>query len=572
MKPSIRGTEVKNVDVNETFNKRHGVKDVVVNETLDRRHGVKDVVAADVGVLSVVGMFYAICCAGAFGIEEMIPECGPGLTIVMLLALPVCWALPYSLICAEMGSARPVEGGNLMWVKEALGEFWFAIMVFCNVIWSLVCNTVYVVLAIGYLGKIVPLTDVQSMCLKVIMILIFFVINILGVRDVSIVSTVLSIIIVIAFAVVAVVGFMNWNQSPVRPFFSEEYDTAFAHIGAGLAIGIWMYSGFDELSVIAGEVRNARRIIPKALLIVVPLIALTYILPTLAGLCSVGEWADWTTEPDGVGYSAVLTEFAGPAFGVMFMIVAIIGQASIFNVCITTGSRCVLMLADEHFGPAFVANLTKKRGVPYVGLIIVAAVTMLLIPFSFTFLVVVDVFFMIMCTSLTVIACMVLKRRLPESEFHFTVPGGTALHTVFCVVILAICIMSTLVNGTDFFVGGLLWILAVPILYVLGKWRYKGSTIEDPAAYPINSRTRLGFGDVGRIGLLYAGIGVFAVFARFFLQWYEGDWGEEYYLEEYESGLFSSFDGMLHVILVTGIVCVIAGILLWMVGRKVDRR
>ena len=120
-----------------------------MEQTLKKRHGAKDVVASEVGVLSVVAMFYAICCAGAFGIEEMIPECGPGLTIVMLLVLPVVWALPYSLICAEMGSARPVEGGNLMWVKEALGEFWFAIMVFCNVLWSLVCNTVYVVLGIG---------------------------------------------------------------------------------------------------------------------------------------------------------------------------------------------------------------------------------------------------------------------------------------------------------------------------------------------------------------------------------------------------------------------------------------
>ena len=538
--------------------------------TLQKRHGAKDVVVSNVGVLSVVAMFYAICCAGAFGIEEMIPECGPGLTIVMLLVLPVVWALPYALICAEMGSARPVEGGNLMWVKEALGEFWFAIMVFCNVLWSLVCNTVYVVLAIGYLGKIVPLTDFQSMALKVIMILIFFIINILGVRDVSIVSTVLSIIIVVAFAVVTVVGFMNWNQSPVTPFFSDEYDTAFGHIGAGLAIGIWMYSGFDELSIIAGEVKNANKIIPKAMMIVVPLIAMTYILPTMAGLCSVGEWADWTTEPDGVGYSAVLTQFAGPVAGVLFMIVAIIGQASIFNVCITTGSRCMLMLADEHFGPKFVANLTKKRGVPYVGLIVVAVATMLLVPFDFTFLVVVDVFFMIMVTSLTVIACMILKRRLPKEEFHFTIPGGTAVHTLFGVVILAICVLSTLVNGTDYFMGGMIWILAVPILYVLAKWKYKGSTIDEPDAYPINPRTHLGFGDVKKIGLLYAGIGMFAVFARFFLDWYEGDWGPEYYLEEYESGIFASFDGMLTVILVIGIVCLAVGLIVWLAGRKVD--
>ena len=232
----------------------------------------------------------------------------------------------------------------------------------------------------------------------------------------------------------------------------------------------------------------------------------------------------------------------------------------------------MLMLADEHFGPKFVANLTKSRGVPYVGLIIVAVVTMMLIPFDFTFLVVVDVFFMIMCTSLTVIACMILKHRLPKEEFHFTIPGGTLVHTVFGIVILAICVLSTLVNGTDYFMGGMIWILAVPIIYVIAKRVFKGSTIEDPIHYPINERTGLGFGDVSKIGLLYAGIGVFAIFARFFLRWYEGDWGAEYYLEEYEQGLFSDFDGMLHVIMVIGIVCLVVGMVVWLIGRKVDDR
>ncbi|MCQ2547269.1 MAG: APC family permease [Clostridia bacterium] len=539
-------------------------------ETLEARHGAKDVVQSKVGVMSIVGMFYAICCAGAFGIEEMIPECGPGLTIVILLVLPLVWAVPYSLICAEMGSARPVEGGSLMWVKEALGEFWFAIMVFCNVIWSLVCNTVYVVLAIGYLGKIVPLSDTMSYALKILMILIFFTINVLGVKDVSIVSTVLSILIVIAFAVVAVVGFMNMNQSPMQPFFSDEYDTAFQHVGAGLAIGIWMYSGFDELSVIAGEVQDAHKIIPKALMIVVPLIALTYILPTMAGLGSVGEWADWTTEPDGVGYSAVLYQFIGPAAGVGFMIIAIIGQASIFNVCLTTGSRCVLMLADEHFGPRFVANLTKKRGVPYVGLIVVAVVTMALVPFSFTFLVVVDVFFMVMVTSLTVIACMKLKREIPPEEVPFKIPGGKTVHTVCSLLVLIICVMSTLVNGMDYFLGGMIWILFVPILYVLAKWKFKGSTINEPDLYPINPKTHLGFGDVKKLGGLYAGIGVFAIFAKFFINWNEGDWGPEYYLDTYGSGLFSDFGQMQTVTVIIGIVCIVAGLIIYLVGRKTN--
>ena len=110
----------------------------------------------------------------------------------------------------------------------------------------------------------------------------------------------------------------------------------------------------------------------------------------------------------------------------------------------------------------------------------------------------------------------------------------------------------------------------MPVLYVLAKWKFKGSSIDEPDSYPINPKTRLGFGDVSKIGLLYAGIGVFAIFARFFLNWYEGSWGPEYYLDEYESGAFSDFGAMLHVIVITGIVCVIVGLVVWLIGRKVD--
>ena len=541
------------------------------NNEIRIRQGAKDVVESKVGVLSVVGMFYAICCAGAYGIEEMIPECGPGLTILMLLILPLIWALPYGLICAEMGSARPVEGGSLIWVKEALGEFWFAIMAFSNVIWSLVCNTVYVVLSVNYLGGIIELTEFQAYALKVFMILIFFVINILGVKEVSLVSTILGIMIIAMFAFVAIVGFANWNQSPVEPFVPEDVGVL-EGLGAGLAIGIWMYSGFDEMSVLAGEVKNAHKIIPKALMIVIPLITLTYVLPTLAGLASVGNWEEWSTEPGAIGYSTVLTDNLGVGFGVLFMICAIIGQCSIFNVCITTGSRCILILSDENLGPSFLSRLTKKKGVPYVGLIIVAAVTMLLIPFDFTFLVVIDVFFMVVVCALTVVACMILKRKIPAEDIPFKIPGGKAVHTFLSVLVITICVLSTLLNGTDWFLGGLLWILIVPILYIFAKRKFGGLTVKEPELYPVDPKTRLGFGDLKKIGFFYIGLGIFAFIGRLFLYWYECDWGPEYYIEEYETGLFSNFDMMLTVITITGVVTIVAGLIFCLAGKKVETK
>jgi amino acid transporter len=543
------------------------------NEVAKKRHGAKDVITKRVGVFSVVGMFYAMCCAGAYGIEEMIPEVGPGLTIVMLIVLPFVWALPYSYICAELGSARPVEGGNIIWVKEALGEFWFGIMVFVNFIWGLVANTVYVVLAVSYLGTMIELNNYQSYAIKIGLILIFFVINVLGVKEVSLVSTILSVAVLIAFMFVAVVGFSHMQSNPFEPFMSSEYDgNVFMTIGAGLAIGIWMYSGFDEISMMAGEIKDSHRVVPRALMIVIPLMVLTYILPTIAGLGSIGEWESWTTEPDGVGYHTVLAMYAPKIFGVIFVVIAIIGQSAIYNMCVAVAGRASMILADEHFGFKILAKLSNKRGTPVVSLVVVAIVTAALLgtpnhPLDFTFLVIIDVFFSVIVCSLTVISALILKRRIPKDEVPFKAPGGIVGHNIMAGLCLFFCVAIVLLNGTDYFLGGYVIMLIIPLIYVICKWIWKGATVNDPQLYPIDPRTKLGFGDVSKLGGYFLGFGIFGEIARFFLSWYESDWGAEYYIEEYESGIFSSFDGMLNLITILGIASAVIGVILIFSGK-----
>src|SRR5207249_5286338 len=61
------------------------------------------------------------------------------------------------------------------------------------------------------------------------------------------------------------------------------------------ALAIWFYSGYTEVSTAAEEIKNPERNIPKALLIVTPLVVLSYAVPTLAGLAAVGGWESWTS-------------------------------------------------------------------------------------------------------------------------------------------------------------------------------------------------------------------------------------------------------------------------------------
>ena len=171
-------------------------------------HGLKK---HDIKVSTVVFMIFCLVAAGCYGIEEMIPECGPGLTIVMLCVLPFVWGLPFGLVASELGSVRPQEGGYYKWVQEALGEFWGFQAGWWRTISIYIDNTSYVILAGGYAATIWDMSWGAEFALKFAMILIFTLINIRGVKDVGIASTILSVLVMVAFGVVAVCGFINWG-------------------------------------------------------------------------------------------------------------------------------------------------------------------------------------------------------------------------------------------------------------------------------------------------------------------------------------------------------------------------
>src|SRR5665648_1285885 len=139
-------------------------------------------------------------------------------------------------------------------------------------------------------------------------------------------------------------------RRPPRSTLSSSSAASDVYKRQGIAIGMWMYSGYESMSTVAGEVKDPQ-VIPKATIITVPIIIAIYVLPTVAGLASIGDWENWGTTAGSVGYADVATTFLGPAFGIFFAIVAVLAQCSIYNTYIASGSRGFFALADDHLAP-----------------------------------------------------------------------------------------------------------------------------------------------------------------------------------------------------------------------------
>ena len=537
-------------------------------------HGVAGLKKHKIRTPGVVFMIYCLVAAGAFGIEEMVPISGPGLTLLMLILFPIFWALPISEMVAELGSVLPSEGGAYVWAREGLGEFWGWQVGFWGTIGTWLQQAMYVVLVAGYIEKFLSLTAVTSLVVKLLMILIFTVINLLGIREVSRVSTILSIAVIIGFSVVAVVGFAHWQYNPIQPFMPSDSDLV-SSLGGSICIAIWMYCGYETMANVAGEIEDPQ-VIPKGLIIAMPIIALSYFLPTLAGLASVGQWESWATDGEGaVGYMDVLIRYLGPAFGFAFMIIAILSQCSIFNAYIASGSRGFFVMADDHLFPRFLVKLSKKRKVPAVSIIVMALFTVVLCQWDFTTLVMATTPLMLYLYMALSLATRKLRKIYPVEERKakglYVIPGGNLGLNLITIMPIIISIIALYVNGTEYFISGFIMLLISLLGYLVCKWSYGGLYCLDPVKYPVNSRTKLAVGDIKNIGIYVMLCGVAAFAGSILLYLYEGSWGEEYYLEEYGSGFFSDFWGMISACRWGGILLIMAGILIMVIGRNTEK-
>lgn len=523
--------------------------------------------------IGVVALIFSFVAAGAFGIEEAVAASGPGVTLIMLLLFPFVWAFPLCEMVGELGSLFPTEGGIYSWGRESFGEFWGWQIGLWSALTTWLCQAQYCALVVGYAAKFFDMSETTEYIAKIVMVVIFTVINIIGLDWLEKLETVFTALVLIAFAAVTVVGFLNWNYNPLEPLFNPE-EGLFHSVGGGIAIIIWMYMGYECMSNMAEEMDNPQ-IIPKAMRISQPVIALSYILPTLAALAAIGSWSSWSVESGGgnVGYADVLIQHVGTWAGVLFVIIAVISNCSIFCSYIAHGSRAFFVMADDHMFPGIMRKV-DKRGIPTVSIILLAIFTIITCQWDFTTLVMATTPIQLYMYLAMILCVVKLRDYYPTDErrkLGLTVmPGGNAGLVVLSACVFLICMFAIYANGTDYFITGFVVLLLGLVGYILCKWAYKGRVLDDAEIYPLNPKTKLGLGDLIDIGVYIFLSGAMALVGAVFLYFYEGGYGEEYYLEEYEEGFFSNFYGMIDVCKWLGIILIVLGIVIWFIGKKTE--
>src|SRR5438045_2558814 len=97
----------------------------------------------------VITIFFCVS-GGPYGLEPVV-QSGHGVALLLIVLVPLVWALPIALMSAELGSAMPEEGGYYVWVTKGIGPRAGFACAWLTYLYSCVDVAIYPVLFIKYL-------------------------------------------------------------------------------------------------------------------------------------------------------------------------------------------------------------------------------------------------------------------------------------------------------------------------------------------------------------------------------------------------------------------------------------
>jgi amino acid transporter len=419
-----------------------------------------------VGFLPLLAIFYGYTAGGPFGYEEIFKVSGPGMSMLFLSLVPFAWSIPISLASAEMNSFLPVQGGFYRWVRAAFGDFWGFQCGWWNWTGTFLLNSLYGVLFMDYLADYVPgLTGHWKWAGACVVLCMLAYLNARGIQAAGWVAVALQIAILIPVAWLCVAAFFQWHHNPLVPFVppGKPFGSVF---GAGLALAMWDYAGYEQLSSVTEEMKDPQRMFVRVLAWNTPLNILTYTLPATLALAALGDWSNWET-----GYIVTAARaIGGHPLGVAMLVASVIGVASLSNGTILYTTRIPATMAEDGYLPRWLAALHPRYRTPVHAITVSTAVYCILAGFRVVDLVNIYIWTRVATSMLTLLAAWQLRRKMPEAPRNFRIPGGRA-GLAYIIILPAVLCSIKIYYSEPFVFRWAPWLLAAgPVAYVILRW------------------------------------------------------------------------------------------------------
>jgi amino acid transporter len=199
--------------------------------------------------------------------------------------------------------------------------------------------------------------------------------NVLGVTLGKIAQNILSVAKALGLIAIVVCGLMiakpdetNWQ----RPAILGEWGWG----SLALILVLYAYGGWNDVSFVAGEVREPQRNIPRALLFGIGAIVLIYLLVNFAFVLGLGF--EGVKQPGSLP-ARVLNEALGEFGATAMRVIVMVSALGAVNGLIFAGSRVYATLGADHRLFGFLGYWQPGKGSPVLAVLLQAIITLALV-------------------------------------------------------------------------------------------------------------------------------------------------------------------------------------------------
>lgn len=378
-------------------------------------------------------------------------------------------ALCGALTFAEISSSFQKAGGFYVFLKEAFGNlpaflYGWSMLLVINTGSLAALSLVFT----SYLNELIPISESSQLIVAIMTITLLTIMNVLGVKWGSFFASVFTSAKLIGIAIVVLIGFLMATQD--FSLFDFSWNTNSYQLplvsSFGLAlIGVsFSYGGYQHATFIAAEVKDANRVVPRAMLLGIGIVCLAYVTINIAylKLLPIEKIAAST----GVASEAISTVWGLGAKFISFLIVlSVLGTIGIY---ILTAPRIYFAMAEDGLFFKQFAQIHPRFQTPFWAIIFQSFWTILLLIFwqtfsnLITYVVFVDTAFFFL-TAATIFTFR--KRKLSR---NYSTLGYPFTPLIF-MAMSAFVVVNTLIEKPEQAIAGLLFLALGGGAYVYFK-------------------------------------------------------------------------------------------------------
>jgi APA family basic amino acid/polyamine antiporter len=377
-------------------------------------------------------------------------------------------ALAGALTYAELGAMMPEAGGGYVYVREAFGRLPAFLLGWMTLL--MIASGAIAAVAMGfagYLERFVPIGVVGGRIgVAAITIIALTVTNYLGVKPGVVTANVFTISKIAALGALIVIGIVI-NPGAVPVVAAPAAPPLVNGVAAAFVAVLFTIGGWQQTNMVAGEIRDPGRALPKALAVGIGIVIVVYLGANVAYLRTLGR--------DGLAVStAVAADTAGrligPAAATAITVAAMLSIFGFVNVALLTNARVLYALGQDGAFLPSAGKVHPRFGSPHIALMMLGGWSLVLLVATrgaIDTLVNGVVFADWIFFGLGAASVFVLRRTRPGLHRPYRVPGYPWLPAFF-VLSAIVGIVSAYVSQLKMSLVGTAMVAAGVVLY---KWR-----------------------------------------------------------------------------------------------------